>query len=300
MQRFTFYHNGETHTRTYVNSQWYDWFKVNALSLPLSVANGGTGKTTGADAANSLINALSTGTSTPQDADYYVSQSAGGGTTTTTYYRRPMSALWSYMKGKIGLDSNGVLPISKGGTGKTTAADACASLGAVKKSGDTMTGPLYINFSSSNPCLFFRAGDVLKGAVYSATASSSASGGLILRGWNADASAYKDLNLTYANNMAVPISNGGTGATSAAAAVQNLFSSSSTITSYPTKPGIYRTTGTKVCTNSLSTLTGYGVLVIFQAVYGMHFYLDSNGTLIYGYSGDTFGQPSTWNRVTYT
>lgn len=50
---------------------------------------------------NEMINAqLSTGSDTPQDADYYISQYAGGGTTTTTYHRRPMSALWAYIKSK--------------------------------------------------------------------------------------------------------------------------------------------------------------------------------------------------------
>ena len=49
---------------------------------------------------SALINTLSTGSSTPQDADYYVSQYVGGGDTTTTYHRRPMSALWAYIKGK--------------------------------------------------------------------------------------------------------------------------------------------------------------------------------------------------------
>ncbi|MBR1810975.1 MAG: hypothetical protein IJ766_04905 [Clostridia bacterium] len=66
----------------------------------LAVARGGTGQTTLANAANSLINALSTADSTPADADYYVSQYAKGGTTTTTYHRRPLSALWAYIKGK--------------------------------------------------------------------------------------------------------------------------------------------------------------------------------------------------------
>lgn len=50
--------------------------------------------------ASVLINNLSTGDSTPHDDDYYVSQYAGGGTTSTTYYRRPVKALWSYIKGK--------------------------------------------------------------------------------------------------------------------------------------------------------------------------------------------------------
>lgn len=49
---------------------------------------------------NAMINGLTTGTSTPTDADYFVSQYAGGGTTTTTYHRRPLSALWSWIKAK--------------------------------------------------------------------------------------------------------------------------------------------------------------------------------------------------------
>lgn len=66
----------------------------------LGVARGGTGQTSAINAANSFLNALGTGSSTPQDADYYISQYVGGGTTTTTYHRRPMSALWSYIAGK--------------------------------------------------------------------------------------------------------------------------------------------------------------------------------------------------------
>lgn len=71
------------------------------LSTVVPVAKGGTGKTTGVDAANYLINSLTTGSSAPTDNDYYVAQYAGGGSTTTTYHRRPVSALWSYIKGKI-------------------------------------------------------------------------------------------------------------------------------------------------------------------------------------------------------
>ena len=49
---------------------------------------------------SAMINTLSTGTAAPTDNDYYVSQYAGGGTTATSYHRRPVSALWSYIKGK--------------------------------------------------------------------------------------------------------------------------------------------------------------------------------------------------------
>lgn len=70
------------------------------VSGTLPVANGGTGKTTGADAANYFINSLSTGDSIPVDNDYYVAQYVNGGTTTTTYHRRPISKLWEYIKSK--------------------------------------------------------------------------------------------------------------------------------------------------------------------------------------------------------
>lgn len=67
----------------------------------LGVGNGGTGQTSAVNAANAFANALSTGSSTPTDADYYIAQYAGGGTTTTSYHRRPHSALWSYIQSKI-------------------------------------------------------------------------------------------------------------------------------------------------------------------------------------------------------
>lgn len=53
-----------------------------------------------ADGVSKAINKLSTETATPSDADYYISQFVNGGTTTTSYHRRPVSALWSYIKSK--------------------------------------------------------------------------------------------------------------------------------------------------------------------------------------------------------
>lgn len=49
---------------------------------------------------SAMINALGTGTTTPVDTDYYISQYVGGGASNTTYLRRPVSSLWTYMKGK--------------------------------------------------------------------------------------------------------------------------------------------------------------------------------------------------------
>jgi len=84
-----------------------DTTALESMTGILGVNHGGTGKTSGKDAANYFMNALDTGSSTPVDADYYISQYVGGGVTTTTFHRRPVSALWSYIKEKIdaiGLD----------------------------------------------------------------------------------------------------------------------------------------------------------------------------------------------------
>lgn len=64
-----------------------------------------------ADGVSALINKLTIGSSNPTDADYYVCQYAGGGTSTASYHRRPMSAMWNWIKAKT--DSL-YLPLSGG------------------------------------------------------------------------------------------------------------------------------------------------------------------------------------------
>lgn len=91
---------------------------LTSMTGTLPVANGGTGQTTAKNAANAFMNALDTGSSTPVDADYYISQYVGGGTSTTTYHRRPMSALWTYISGKIS-SVLGLTASTYGGTATT-------------------------------------------------------------------------------------------------------------------------------------------------------------------------------------
>lgn len=69
--------------------------------LPTTKGGTGTNAASKSALASSLINSLNTESSTPKDADYYVSQYAGGGTSNTSFVRRPVSALWNYIKGKI-------------------------------------------------------------------------------------------------------------------------------------------------------------------------------------------------------
>lgn len=99
--------NTETVTdRAFVTAEYAsNSAKTGDSNLPVYINASGVATTVTAQAtANNLINALSTGSTTPVDADYYISQYVGGGTTTTTYHRRPMSALWAYIKGHITSD----------------------------------------------------------------------------------------------------------------------------------------------------------------------------------------------------
>ena len=114
----------------------------------LPIANGGTGQTTAQDACNDFINALSTGASTPTDSDYYVSQYVGGGTTTTTYHRRPISALWSYIKSKMSNDS--AVNIS----GNAATATTATKLGT--SSFGNQIKPFYLNAGVPTACDIYR------------------------------------------------------------------------------------------------------------------------------------------------
>lgn len=50
---------------------------------------------------NDMLNGLSAGQAAPQDDDYFISQYVGGGTKTVTYHRRPLKALWNWIKEKL-------------------------------------------------------------------------------------------------------------------------------------------------------------------------------------------------------
>lgn len=77
-----------------------------------------------ADLSAAINGDLGIGTSDPTDADYYIAQYAGGGTSTTSYHRRPHSALYNYINGKLvtahaGLDKTGTVTSVATGTGLT-------------------------------------------------------------------------------------------------------------------------------------------------------------------------------------
>lgn len=118
----SYYTKSDTYSKTEVNTKLTDGSvtkvgtaNVGATNVPIYLKAGVPTAVTLVDTANNLINNLTTGTSTPVDADYYIAQYVGGGTTTTTFHRRPHSALYAYIKGK----AEGTWAISVSGNAAT-------------------------------------------------------------------------------------------------------------------------------------------------------------------------------------
>lgn len=99
---------------------------------------------------------------------------------------------------------------------------------------------------------------------------------------------------------ALEIASGGTGVNSLPDLNQLVFGHGlgAGVRAYPTKPGIYRSIGTDIFSNMTQTHSTYGVLVIMQATYAMHLYVDSSNTVFVGRSGDTFAEPTSWDCLT--
>lgn len=112
---------------------------------------------------NAAINLLDTGSSTPVDGDYYISQYVGGGTTTTTYHRRPMSALASYVRTKLSVTSSGSGPVVTGMSYSSSTGVLTYTKGRVLSTsgGQWIAGrdnaPLFANSGSSTTGNFFPA-----------------------------------------------------------------------------------------------------------------------------------------------
>lgn len=109
--------------------------KEDAFDI-LPTTKGGTGTNAASKSAltSTLINSLSAETSTPRDGDYYVSQHDGGGTSNTTYVRRPVSALWNYIKGKI----SSVLGLTESNYSGKAATAGTADKAVADKSGNAI------------------------------------------------------------------------------------------------------------------------------------------------------------------
>ena len=109
--------------------------KEDAFNI-LPTTKGGTGTNAASKSVltSTLINSLSIGDSTPSDADYYVAQYAGGGTSNSSFFRRPVSALWNYIKGKI----SSVLGLTESNYSGKAATAGTADKAVADKSGNAI------------------------------------------------------------------------------------------------------------------------------------------------------------------
>ena len=114
---------------------------------------------------SALINALSIGTASPTDSDYFVSQYVGGGTTTTSYHRRPMSALWAYIKGKADA-AYAATSHTHSYAGSASAGGSATSAVKLDTSAGSATQPVY--FASGKPaaCSYTLGKSVPSNAVF--------------------------------------------------------------------------------------------------------------------------------------
>lgn len=129
----------------------------------VGAAYGGTGKTTLKDSANTLINALDTGSSPLTANDYVITQYVGGGTTTTTYHRRPANQV-----------VNGTLVKAALGTVGTTAKKFLKDTGAWTQVAFSDLSGTATNAQLANSKVTIAGNDVsLGGSLTAATLTSS-------------------------------------------------------------------------------------------------------------------------------
>lgn len=155
-----------------INGKTYDGSSATDVGV-MSASYGGTGKTSLIDSSNALINALSTGADTPVDADYYVSQYVNGGTKTTTYHRRPMSALWNYIKSKLSTvattGSYSDLKNKPNYAGSSSAGGAATSANKLNTNAGSATNPIYFADGIPKACSYSLNKTVPSNAVFTDT-----------------------------------------------------------------------------------------------------------------------------------
>jgi hypothetical protein len=70
---------------------------------------------------------------------------------------------------------------------------------------------------------------------------------------------------------------------------------SSTISTYPEKEGFYRVASGTLFQN-MTPDSPYGLLIMFGAVYKLHMFISSQGSLYWGYT-DNYTEPSKWHEA---
>jgi hypothetical protein len=228
----------------------------------LAVTRGGTGATTAADALSNL------GAYPATNPAGYTSNAGTVTSVGITSTDISVSGSPITTSGSVTLTLNTV-PISKGGTGATTAADALTNLGAYPA---TNPGGYTTNLGTVTS-----VGGT--GSVNGITLSGSvtSSGNLTLGG------TLSGINLTTQVTGALPIANGGTGATSASAALSNLGAyPSSNPNGYTSNAGTVTSVGGTGSVNGITlsgTVTSSGNLTLGGTLSGVDLTTQVTGAL---------------------
>ena len=146
--------------RRYINSEWTwkNFFYQVAADGTLSYGFGSPSAVRNAIGASSGIFPASVGGTgaSKASANRVFAGPSSGSDAAPTFRKLDAADIPELNASKI---TTGTLPINRGGTGATTADDAIANLGAVAKSGDTMTGPLTVQRNNGVPTYVSKLAD---------------------------------------------------------------------------------------------------------------------------------------------